>query len=108
MEMEIPSIRSGSETESTIPSFPSKTEKAVYLIRTYLKDGKVLSNEMYRRLKEDGISHKTAEKTRISMGVVCRRVMNRWYWSLPNAAGEEKQSDKAALEDTGDASWKMR
>jgi len=110
MEMEAHSVQSGSGPKSRVPSFPSKTEKAVYLIRAYLKDGKVLSNEMYRRLKEDGISHKTAEKARISMGVVCRRVMNRWYWALPDAAGagEEKQPDEAALEDTGDASWKTK
>lgn len=103
MEMETPpSVQSELRAGSRIPSFSSKTEKAVYLIRAYLKDGKVLSNEMYRRLKEDGISHKTAEKTRISMGVVCRRVMNRWYWSLPDTAREEKQPDQAALENLGE------
>ena len=52
-------------------------------------DGKVLSNEMYQRLNEEGIGHRTAEKTRKSMGVICRRVMNRWYWTLPDASEEE-------------------
>ena len=69
--------------------FASKTEKAAYLIRAYLMDGKVLSNEMYQRLNEEGIGHRTAEKTRKSMGVICRRVMNRWYWTLPDASEEE-------------------
>lgn len=87
MEMESPSRQPDPESESKVLVFPTKTEKAAYLIRVYLKDGKVLADEMYRRLKEEGISHRTAENTRMSMGVVCMRVMNRWYWSLPGSAG---------------------
>ena len=87
MEMESRSRQPDPESESKVLVFPTKTEKAAYLIRVYLKDGKVLADEMYRRLKEEGISHRTAENTRMSMGVVCMRVMNRWYWSLPGSAG---------------------
>ena len=90
MEMEFPSGQPDPEAESRVLVFSTKTEKAAYLIRVFLKDGKVPADEMYRRLKEEGISHRTAEKTRMSMGVVCRRVMNRWYWSLPGSAGEKR------------------
>lgn len=80
---------SGTEPVNGRMFFSSKTEKAAYLIRAYLMDGKVLSNEMYQRLNEEGIGHRTAEKTRKSMGVICRRVMNRWYWTLPDASEDE-------------------
>ena len=108
MEMERPYEEYAQENEVRELVFSSKTEKAAYLIRALLKDGKVLSNEMYQRLKEEGISHRTAEKTRLSMGVICRRVMNRWYWSLPDAAGEEGSADKAKYKDTGERTWKTR
>ena len=90
LETEFSKRESGQEPDSTVLFFSTKTEKAAFLIRAYLKDGMILSSEMYQRLKEEGISHRTAEKTRLSMGVICRRIMNRWYWSLPNVIGEEK------------------
>ncbi len=108
IEMEHPYEQSAPEQERRELVFSSKTEKAAYLIRIFLKDGKVLSNEMYQRLKAEGISHRTAEKTRLSMGVICRRVMNRWYWSLPDAAGEERNADKTKYKDTGQRTWKTR
>ena len=79
-----------------------------YNIRTYLKNGMILSNEMYQRLEAEGISHRTAEKTRLSIGVICRRVMNRWYWSLPNAVGEGKEPENAVSLNAGDVPWKTR
>ena len=108
MEAEYQSVQSDLEPEKKVLVFSSKTEKAAYLIRAYLKDGKVLSSDMYERLKKEDISHRTAEKTRMSMGVICRRVMNRWYWSLPDAAGEGKKADEAVLQRSGDDSWKTK
>ena len=96
------------EPENKVLFFSTKTEKAAYLIRTYLKNGMILSNEMYQRLEAEGISHRTAEKTRLSIGVICRRVMNRWYWSLPNAVGEGKEPENAVSLNAGDVPWKTR
>lgn len=64
-------------------SFTTKSEKAAYLIKTHLKSGKIASNEMYQILQREGISHSTAEKTKKEMGIVCKKDMNCWYWSLP-------------------------
>ena len=108
MEMESPSEQYVTEQKGGVPAFPTKTEKAAYLIMTYLKDGKVPSTEIYQRLNEEGISHRTAEKTRKSMGIICRKVMNRWYWSLPGTPGEGKETFNAALKHAGDNSWEMR
>ena len=88
LDMDIPAIEDGKDRITQTLSFPTKMDKAAYLIRAYLKNGKVPSTEMYQKLNEDGICHRTAEKTRKSMGVVCLRVMNRWYWSMPEAFEE--------------------
>ena len=108
MEMDHPYEQPYPEPGSKVLFFSSKTEKAAYLITAYLKKGMVLSNEMYQRLEEEGISHRTAEKTRLNMGVICRRIMNRWYWSLPDMDGEEKKPDKEDLKYAGDNSWKTK
>ncbi len=65
----------------------SKTEKNIYFIKMLLKDGKVPSNEMYEKLKKVGIGRRTAEKLRREMGIVCKRDMKCWYWSLPGEDG---------------------
>lgn len=107
MDMEYSSGQTDTAQGSEVLVFSTKTEKAAYLIRTYLKDGMILSKEMYQRLYEEGISHRTAEKTRKSMGVICRRVMNRWYWALPDAA-DIKATYNTDLKRTGDASWETK
>lgn len=60
----------------------TKMEKAAVLIKEILTNGDVRSVDMYRRLKEAGIGHKTAEITKKEIGVRCYRKMKQWYWSL--------------------------
>ena len=60
----------------------TKMEKAAVLIKEILTDGDVRSVDMYRRLKEAGIGHKTAEMTKKEIGVRCYRKMKQWYWSM--------------------------
>ena len=60
----------------------TKMEKAAVLIKEFLSDGDVRSVDMYRRLKEAGIGHKTAEMTKKEIGIRCYRKMKQWYWSL--------------------------
>ena len=84
LETELSDRYSVPENEEKKLIFRSKTEKAEYLIKTLLKEEMVLSKDMYRRLEEEGISSRTAENTRKSMGIICKKVMNQWYWSMPD------------------------
>ncbi len=78
-------IASGQKNEpetTSPPVFNTKMEKAAYLIRQLLADGDMASKEIYERLEEQGIGHRTAEETKIEVGVRCYRKMKVWYWSL--------------------------
>ena len=94
IDMDVPTENIEPIEKSERITFRSKAEKAAYLIKQYLKEGMVPSTQMYQRLKKEGISHRTAEETRISIGVVCRKVMNKWYWCMPDIAYEEKKLHK--------------
>ena len=59
------------EKKAEPPAFDTKMEKAAYLIKETLAQGDVPSNEMYEKLEAEGISHRTAEDTRKSMGIRC-------------------------------------
>ena len=72
-----------------IPVFAKKQEKAVFLIKAYLEQGDMLSTDIYQKLSEAGIGHKTAEDVRKMLGIRCYRKMRRWYWSL-GAPTDEK------------------
>ena len=89
MEMEYSIRENDTDHEESELYFPSKIEKAAFLIRAYLRDGAIPSNQMYQRLKEEGIGHKTAENVRKSMGIICRRDTTQWYWSMPDAKEEK-------------------
>jgi hypothetical protein len=64
------------------PAFASKMEKAAFLIKEMLAQGDMKSKEVYVRLRDEGISHRTAEETKKEIGVRCYRKMRQWYWSL--------------------------
>lgn len=70
------------EKKAEPPAFDTKMEKAAYLIKETLAQEDVPSNEMYEKLETEGISHRTAEDTRKSMGIRCYRKMKQWYWSI--------------------------
>lgn len=70
------------------PVFESKTEKAAYLIKKLLSDQDLSAKEMYYRLKEEGISHRTAEETKKEIGVRSYRKHRIWYWTMSES---EKQ-----------------
>ena len=70
------------ERKAEPPAFETKMEKAAYLIKDLLSQGDMRSTEMYEKLKEEGISQRTAEDTRKSMGIRCYRKMKQWYWSI--------------------------
>lgn len=85
LECEAIPLRQG---ESEPLAFATKMEKAAYLIRNLLADGDMKSNDIYRRLSEEGISHKTAEDTKKEIGVRSYRQMRQWYWSLKPREGD--------------------
>lgn len=70
------------------PVFESKIEKAAFLIKEMLSHGDMASKEIYVRLENEGISHRTAEDTKKAIGVRCYRKMRKWYWSLRPEEGE--------------------
>lgn len=67
----------------------TKMDKAAVIIKDYLVDGDAKATEMYKRLKEAGISHKTAEITRKELGSRCYRKMKQWYWHLDKTDNKE-------------------
>lgn len=69
--------------------FPTMMEKASYLIRKLLKDGDMKSVDMYERLNELGVGHRTAENAKKARGVRCYRRMYSWYWSLQPKEGNK-------------------
>ena len=70
------------EKKTDPPTFQTKMDRAAYLIKAALSQGDVAANEMYEKLAAEGISHRTAEDTRKSMGIRCYRKMKQWYWSI--------------------------
>ncbi|MDD2979982.1 MAG: AAA family ATPase [Hespellia sp.] len=66
-----------------IPIFQTKLERAAYLMKCYLEQGDMASTDIYQKLSQAGIGHKTAEDARKLLGIKCYRKMRRWYWSLP-------------------------
>ena len=64
------------------PHFQNKMEKAAFWIKKLLEQGDMPSKEMYYRLIELGIGHKTAEETKKVLGIRSYRVMRQWYWGL--------------------------
>jgi hypothetical protein len=77
------------QSKPELPVFASKMEKAAYLIRELLSHGDMKSKEIYIRLGDEGISHRTAEDTKKEIGVRCYRKMRQWYWSLNPEEGEQ-------------------
>lgn len=77
-----------------MPAFETKTDKAAYLIKRYLSHGDMKSKEIYQKLEEEGIGHRTAEVTKKEMGIRCYRKMRQWYWSIEAKAADNSQKQK--------------
>ena len=80
----------GQKTEE--PTFITKMDRAAYLIKELLSQEDMKSADVYAALEEKGITHRTAENTRKSMGIRCYKKMNHWYWSIKPA--EEKGTSR--------------
>ncbi len=58
------------------------TKEAAYLIKKLLSDGDMRAREIYMRMKDEGISRRTAENTKKELGIRSYRKMRQWYWSI--------------------------
>lgn len=68
--------------KAVIPTFDSKMEKAVYLIKQMLNEGDMAAKEILYRLSEEDIGQKTAQLAKTDAGVRCYRKDRRWFWSI--------------------------
>ena len=87
-------IAPGPTAEPEKPNFESKTEKAAYLIKKLLSEGDMRSREIYMRMRDEGISRRTAENTKKELGIRSYRKMRQWYWSIKPEEGEEVHDKK--------------
>lgn len=74
--------------KAEMPVFEKKMDKAAFLIKQMLNQSDMKSVDVYEKLEQEGISHRTAEDTRKNMGIRCYRKMNQWYWSIKPADGK--------------------
>ena len=75
-------IKPDPSAELETPVFESKSEKAAYLVKKLLSGGDMRSREIYMRMSDEGISHRTAENTKKELGIRSYRKMRQWYWSM--------------------------
>ena len=59
-----------------------KSDMSEYLIKKLLSDGDMRAREIYMRMKDEGISRRTAENTKKELGIRSYRKMRQWYWSI--------------------------
>ena len=71
-----------SSEQPIVPEFESNSEKAAYLIKKLLSDGDMRARDIYMRMKDEGISRRTAENTKKELGIRRYRKMRQWYWSI--------------------------
>ena len=75
------------------PELNSKQEKVAELLKELLSKGPVESTVVQNTIVNAGISPRTMKLTKNAVGIVSKRMNNRWYWCLPNiesAKGADK------------------
>lgn len=66
----------------------SKQELAVDYMKSILANGPVEATVVEQQLIECGISQRTIKTAKKTIGVVSRRIENKWFWNLPTANGK--------------------
>ena len=64
------------------PEFDNQMDKAAYFIKEYLTAGDMRAREILIRLKDQGISKRTAELVKENLGIRSYRKMRSWFWTL--------------------------
>ena len=62
--------------------FDTKMDKAAYFLKLYLQNEDMRSREVLYRLKNEGISKRTAELVKESLGIRSYRKMREWFWTM--------------------------
>ena len=62
--------------------FDTKMDKAAYFLKLYLQNEDMRSREVLYRLKNVGISKRTAELVKESLGIRSYRKMREWFWTM--------------------------
>ena len=65
-----------------------KQELAVDYMKSILAHGPVEATVVEQQLIEYGISQRTIKTAKKTIGVMSRRVENKWFWSLPTSNGK--------------------
>ena len=78
------------QVEMGQPVFESKMEKAAYLVKELLSHEDMRAKDIYTKLSEEGISHRTVEVTKKELGIRSYRKMRQWYWSLQPEEDKKK------------------
>ena len=72
-----------SALEQSVFAQPDKLEQAKTFLSRILKDGDVLSTQIYEMMEQIGIKKRTVETAKKEIGVQAYRKNNAWYWHLP-------------------------
>jgi hypothetical protein len=70
-------------------------QEAVEFIKDLLKDGRVASKVMEEEAKGAGISMKTLNRAKRSLGIRPKRIGDGWWWLPPDDADEDGQDGQA-------------
>lgn len=70
------------------PKTETVTDTAIDLLLALLAKGPRPSTELRAEIEAAGISWTTAVRAKQRLGIVAKRVDNRWYWSLPARESE--------------------
>lgn len=69
----------------------TQTDKAAFLIKQYLQDKDMLSQEIRELLRNEGISYRTIDNVKDCLGICSYRKKRKWYWSLCYKKGNETE-----------------
>ncbi len=70
-------------TAPEIPRVETVTEKAINLLLVLLADEPMKASEIEEKLKQAGISWRSANRAKESLGIVSVKRNGIWWWSLP-------------------------
>jgi RecA-family ATPase len=71
------------ELQAAVPADPKAREQAQGFLKKKLEKGPQPANELIAGAEAEGISKRTLERAKKSIGVKAKKAGNQWKWSLP-------------------------